>query len=143
MPLGPVELLAVKFPRKRVQGDVASALRELVESGTIRIIDLLIARKDAAGNVTMSEINDLDDEDYAAINPIVSDLTGMLSREDVNQLSSLMENDSSAAVMLFENTWATRFRDAVVHANGQVLYNERIPRAVVDEVVALSEQPLA
>jgi hypothetical protein len=143
MPLGPVELLAIRFPGEHVQGDVASALRELVESGTIRVIDLLIARKDAAGNVTMSELNDLDDEDCAAIDPIVSDVAGLLSRDDVAQLSSLMESDSSAAVMLFENAWATRFRDAVVHANGQVLYNERIPRAVVDEVVALSEQPLA
>lgn len=143
MPLGPVELLAIRFPGEHVQGDVASALRELVENGTIRIIDLLIARKDAAGNVTMSEINDLDDEDYATINPIVSDITGLLSREDVDQLSSLMENDSSTAVMLFENAWATRFRDAVVRANGQMVYNERIPRVVVEEVVALSEQPIA
>ena len=143
MPLGPVELLAVKFPRERVQGDVANALRDLVESGTIRVIDLLIVRKNAQGVVTMSELDDLDAEDYAAIDPLVSDITGLLSREDVDQLSSLMDNDSSAAVLLFENTWATHFRDAVVNAHGEVLYNERIPRVVVDEVIALSERPIA
>ena len=61
----------------------------------------------------------------------------------MNQFSSLLENDSSAAVMLFENTWATHFRDAVLQAKGQVLYNERIPHAVVEEVVAKSQQPIA
>ncbi len=143
MPLGPVELLAIKFPKDHVGDDVASALRSLVDSGTIRVIDLLIAKKDGAGNVTMSEINDLDDEDYAALDPVVSDVSGLLSREDVNQFSSLLENNSSAAVMLFENTWATHFRDAVLQAKGQVLYNERIPHAVVEEVVAKSQQPIA
>jgi hypothetical protein len=143
MPFGPVELLAIRFPREHVKGDVADALRELVESGAIRVIDLLIVRKSASGDISMSELNDLDDEDYAAIDPIVSDVSGLLSREDVEQLSSLLENDSSAAVMLFEDAWATRFRDAVARARGQVLFNERIPRAVVDQVIELSEQPIA
>lgn len=143
MSLGPVELLVIRFPSAHVKGDVASALKELVESGTIRVIDLLMVRKDAEGNVTMSEINDLDDEDYAALDPVVSGITGLLSREDVDQLSSLLENNSSAGLMLFEDVWATRFRDAVASANGQVLYIERIPRAVVDQVIALSEQPTA
>ncbi len=143
MPFGPVELLAIRFPREHVKGDVADALRELVESGAIRVIDLLIVRKSASGDISMSELNDLDDEDYAAIDPIVSDVSGLLSREDVEQLSSLLENDSSAAVMLFEDTWATRFRDAVARARGQVLFNERIPRAVVEQVIALSEQPIS
>ncbi len=143
MPFGPVELLAIRFPREHVKGDVADALRELVESGAIRVIDLLIVRKSASGDISMSELNDLDDEDYATIDPIVSDVSGLLSREDVEQLSSLLENDSSAAVMLFEDTWATRFRDAVARARGQVLFNERIPRAVVEQVIALSEQPIS
>lgn len=141
MPLGPVELLAIKFPKDHVSGQVAAALQDLIAKGTIRVIDLLVASKDSAGNITIRELNDLDEEDYAALDPIASEIDGLLSREDVERLSSLMVNDSTTALMLFEDTWATRFRDAVESESGQLLYSERIPRAVVDEVIALGQQP--
>lgn len=143
MSLGPVELLVIKFPDVRVKGEVATALRDLVVSDTIRIIDLLLVRKDADGNVTLREINELDDEDYVVMDPIVSDISGLLSRDDVEQLADLLDNGSTAGVMLFEDTWATHFQDAVLRAHGQVLYSERIPHAVIEEAAALSAQPTA
>jgi hypothetical protein len=136
MSLGPVELLVVEFPGTRVRGDVVPALRALVESGTVRIIDLLFIRKDSSGTVTMLEINDLGDTDYATFDPVVSELTGMLSEDDVQRLGATLENDASAAVMLFENSWATRFRDAVVDAGARVVLIERIPRDVIEETMA-------
>jgi hypothetical protein len=48
----------------------------------------------------------------------------------------LLENDSSAGMMLFENTWAARFQEAVVNAQGQLALNERIPRVVVEQIMA-------
>ncbi len=68
MPLGPVELLIVQFPGSEVKGDIAPAIKELVENGTIRVIDILFIKKDQDGNVTMREINDLDDASFAAFN---------------------------------------------------------------------------
>jgi hypothetical protein len=38
--------------------------------------------------------------------------------------------------MLFENVWATRFVDAVANAKGEVIISERIPRAMLDEMLA-------
>jgi len=138
MALGPVELLVVRFPSTRFTGEIASALTELVESGLIRVIDILFAIKDQAGEVTVLEINDLDDDDFRHFDPVVADLTGMLTSDDARQLSAALDPDSSAAIMLFENTWATRFRDALVNANGELVLNERIPRAVIDELLASS-----
>ncbi len=54
-------------------------------------------------------------------------------------LSGALENNSSAGVLLFENVWATRFRDAVVNANGQLILSERIPRSVIEAVTAAKE----
>jgi hypothetical protein len=136
MSLGPVELLVVAFPGNQFRGEIAPALRDLVERGTIRVIDILFIVKDQGGVVTMLEINDLDDDDYTTFDPIVSDITGLLSPDDVNQVANGLENNSSAAIMLFENTWATAFSDAVANANGRVLLSERIPRAVIEELVA-------
>jgi len=136
MALGPLELLVVRFPGNRFTGEVAPALTELVEGGLIRVIDILFVAKDHDGEVLVLEINDLDDDDFRRFDPVVADLTGLLTPEDARQLSASLEANSSAAIMLFENTWATRFRDALVRANGQLVLNERIPRAVVDELLA-------
>jgi hypothetical protein len=143
MTLGPVELLVVKFPGNQFKGEIIPALQELVDKGTIRIIDILFVSKDAEGRSATIELNDLDDERYAAFDPVVSDVNGLLTEDDVLQLTRRMENNSSAAVMLFENVWATRFRDAVVNANGEIIMIERIPRQVIDEVKAAREKQQA
>jgi hypothetical protein len=136
MALGPVELLVVEFPGTQVRGDVVPALKALVESGTVRIIDLLFIRKDSEGVVTILEINDLGDNEYATFDPVVSEISGLLSEDDAERVGATLGNDSSAAVLLFENTWATRFRDALVDAGAQVVLIERIPRDVIEETMS-------
>jgi hypothetical protein len=136
MSLGPIELLVVKFPGNQFTGEIAPALTELVEGGLIRVIDILFLYKDEASEMTVLEINDLDDDDYRQFDPVVADLTGMLTPDDARSLSASFEPNSSAVIMLFENTWATKFRDTLVRANGQLVLNERIPRTVIDELMA-------
>jgi hypothetical protein len=136
MSLGPVELLVVKFPGNQFRGEIAPALKELVEGGLIRVIDILFVHKNEDDELTVLEINDLDDDDFSRFDPVVADITGMLTVDDAQQLAAALEPNSSGAVMLFENTWATKFRDALVNANGELVLNERIPRAVIDELLA-------
>jgi hypothetical protein len=95
--------------------------------------------KDQDGEMTVLEINDLDDDDFSRFDPVVADLTGMLTHDDARKLSGALENNSSAGIMLFENTWATRFRDALLNAKGELVLSERIPKAVIDELLASSE----
>jgi hypothetical protein len=60
--MGPVEYLVVEFPGNQFKGEIAPALANLIEKGTIRIIDLLFVKKDAEDNVTAFELSDLADE---------------------------------------------------------------------------------
>lgn len=136
MSLGPIEMLCIKFPRDYAKDELAAALKALVDNKTIRIIDILFVTKDESGDVTMGEIDDLDDADYLTFDPIIDDIAGLLSEEDVQTLSQGLDNNTSAALMLFENIWATAFRDAVVNAKGEVLLNERIPSRVIEQVLA-------
>ena len=136
MSFGPIELLVLKFPGNQFKGEIVPALRELVNNETIRIIDIVFVTKDAEGNLKAVEVSDLDGEDYAVFDPLVSDVLGLLSKEDVQELPAGLDNNSSGALMLFENTWATRFVESVRNANGEVLLNERIPRQVIEEVLA-------
>ena len=135
-PLGPIELLVVKFPGNKFSGEIIPALGDLVENGTVRIVDLLFAVKSKEGDVTVLEFSDLAPDLFGQWDPLVSDVSPMLNENDAHQLAASLENNSSAALMLFENTWATRFVDAVSNASGEVVVNERIPRSVVQELTA-------
>lgn len=136
MSLGPVDLLVVKFPGNQFKGEIAPALTELVEAGTIRVIDILFANKDEDGKVEMVEVNDLAFDDVRRFDPVVTDVTDMLSEEDVRTFASALEPNSSAALLLFENTWATHFRDTLANAKAEVMVFERIPRAVIDDLTS-------
>ncbi|MGV0028604.1 DUF6325 family protein [Phormidesmis priestleyi] len=136
MALGPIEMLCVKFPNSLVKDEIASALRALVENKTIRIIDILFIQKSESGEVMMNEIDDLDQIDYSLFDPLIADVAGLIPESDVQTIAQHLDNNSFAALMLFENTWATAFRDAIVKAEGQLLLNERIPSSVIEEVVA-------
>jgi uncharacterized membrane protein len=140
MPLGEVELLIVQFPKSQLKGDIVPALKELVEGNVIRIIDLIFLKKDQQGQVTTIEFNDLDDADFAAFDSIVSEITSLISEDDVTKLSEMLENDSSAGLMLFENTWASRLSSAVANVHGRVLLNDRIPHVVIEQLIAAKTQ---
>jgi uncharacterized membrane protein len=136
MSLGPIEMLVVRFPGNQFSGEIIPALAELVENDTVRIADLLFAVKNNEGNVRVLEFNDLAPDIFGQWDPLVSDVTPMLNEDDAHHIAASLENNSSAAIMLFENTWATRFVDAVSNARGEVVLNERIPRSVIQEVTA-------
>jgi hypothetical protein len=123
MSLGPIEFLAIRFPGNQFRGEIMPALADLVEGNTIRIVRVI-------------ELADLGEDDYFAYEEIVSEVSGMLSHDDARQIASALEPNSSAALMLFENVWATRFVDAVANAKGEVILSERIPRAMIDEMLA-------
>jgi uncharacterized membrane protein len=138
MTLGPIEMLMIRFPGNQSTGEIVPAMAELVENGTIHIVDLLFIQKDAGGAVTVQEWTDLAPDVQGRFAPLANDITRMLNDDDAHELAASLENGSSAGIMLFENIWAARFAQAVRNANGEVLLNERIPHAVIEEVLAQS-----
>ena len=138
MSIGPVEILVISFPGNEFNGDVAPALAELVQTGLIRVIDLVFVAKDAAGDVVALELSELDEDTSAAFRPHVEEPSGMLAEEDIEDLAAELAPGSSAAILLFEHVWATRFRDAVVESGGELVASIRIPKEAIDEVLAAS-----
>ncbi len=136
MSYGPIELLMIEFPGNEFTGEIAPALADLVDGGLIRIIDILFVLKDEDGNVTEVEMGDLGADLFEQFDPVVDELAELLTHDDAEQLTATLEPNSSAAMMLFENVWAARFADAVAGAKGRVVFNERIPRSVIEELLA-------
>ena len=135
MTYGPIEFVVLKFPGNQFSGEIAPALQNLVDSGTVRIIDLLFVIKDEDGNVGVLEVDGLGDAMAAIFEPIAQTEDELLSQADGERFGELLEPNSSAALLLFENTWAANFVQAVLNANGEVLLNERIPRDVINAVL--------
>lgn len=140
MDLGPIEMLMIRFPGNQFTGELIPAMAELVENGTVHIVDLLFILKDAQGKVTVQEFTDLAPDLQGQFEPLVNDITPLLNDDDAYELAESLENNSSAGLMLFENVWAARFAQAVRNAHGEVLLNERIPHAVVEEILAASDE---
>lgn len=138
MAYGPVEMLVVKFPGNRFTGEIAPALEELVATGMIRLIDLLFAIKDEDGTLVVLEANGMGDAVAAVFEPIAQPDDELLSRTDAESVGVLLEPNSSAALLLFENTWAARFTTAMSNAGGEVILNARIPREVIETIIAES-----
>lgn len=130
--MGPVEYLIVEFPGNQFKGDILPALEELTDNGTIRIIDLLFVKKDADGEVEWFELEAMPDAVAGDFEALDGDISDLLNEEDVMLAADLLEPNSSAAVLVFENVWATRLRDAIVAANGRLVDNARIPAAIVN-----------
>ena len=132
MAYGPIELVVIHFPGNEFKGEILPALDRLVSGGIIRIVDIAFVIKDADGNIAALEVNDLP----PAFEPLVAEHGGLISDEDFIAFGEQLEPNSSAALMMFENTWASDFVQAVFNANGEFVMNERIPRVVIEELVS-------
>ena len=133
--MGPVDYLLVEFPGNDFKGEIVPALAELTQDGTIRIIDLLFIRKDEEGEITWHELTDLPGANAAAFEDLDGEVNDLLNEDDILREAELLQPHSSAAVLVYENVWATRLRDAVVNAGGRLVDHARVPAAVVEEAL--------
>jgi hypothetical protein len=125
--LGPVDWIVVEFPGSRFNGEIAPALRDLVDRDLVRVLDLLVLKKDADGALDAFELSDLDTSEIGELRGYESELAMLLSEEDVTAVAAAIEPGSSAAVLVWENTWAAPFASAVRHSGGQLVASGRIP----------------
>ncbi len=125
--LGPVDYIVVEFRGSKFNGAIAPALADLVESGTIRVLDLLILKKDEDGSVEPFELSDLGMDELGELRAYETELAMLLSEDDVMNIAAALEPGSSAAVLVWENTWAAPFASAVRKSGGQLVASGRIP----------------
>jgi hypothetical protein len=137
--LGPVDWIVVEFPGSRFDGTIAPTLTDLVDRGIIRILDLLMIRKDEDGSFDAFEVTDLDDSEIGRIRDFETAMANLLSQEDVESVAAAVEPGSTAALLVWENCWAAPFGSAVRHAGGQLVASGRIP---VQALIAAIEADL-
>ena len=125
--LGPVDWIVVEFPGSRFKGEIAPALDDLVSRGIIRVLDLLLIRKEEDESLDFFELGDLDVSEIGNLRAYETALAMLLSEEDVEAVAAAVAPGSTAALLVWENTWAAPFASAVRRAGGQLAATGRIP----------------
>lgn len=127
--LGPVDYLVVEFDDENANftGEMADELAKLVASGQIRILDLLLVHKDENGDIEGTEVHEEAAGTLGELLSAETDIALLLAEEDIAKVGGELQPGSSAAVLVWENTWAGPFADAIRRAGGQLVANGRIP----------------
>lgn len=133
-----VELAVLEFPGSKFKGEIVPALAELVDDGIVRILDLAIVTKDDDGTVTSIELSDLDDETGAAFDDLDGEVNGLLSEDDLLAAGDALSAGSTAAVIVWEDTWARRLIEAIRGAGGRLVAHDRLDVETVQAALAES-----
>jgi hypothetical protein len=140
--LGRVDYLVVGFPADKANfsGEMASELKALIDSNTIRVLDVVMVMSGEDGSVEASELRDADDSEIGELRALERDLAILLAEEDVEEIGETPEPDSAAAVLVWENTWAAPFGSAVRRSGGELLGSGRIPTQALIAAVQADRQ---
>jgi hypothetical protein len=131
--LGPVDYLVVGFPAGKADfsGAMADELKKLMDSETVRVLDLVIVTKAEDGTVEAVELRDHDESEVGELRSLEAELSLLLASEDVERVGADLEPGSTAAVLVWENTWAGPLASAIRHSGGELLANGRIPTQAI------------
>jgi len=131
--LGPIDYLVVEFPADKADfsGAMAEKLKELVETGAVRVLDLLIITKDKGGEVDAFELHEFEDGDVGALRELGAEFAQLLSEEDVGHIAAALEPGTVAAALVWENAWAAPFAASIRHSGGQLVASGRIPMQAI------------
>jgi hypothetical protein len=111
----------------------------LVDSGTIRVIDVLILTKNEDGTVESMELSDV--AELGELQKVEAQLAELLAEDDVENLAAAMEPGSTAGVLIWENLWAAPFASAARRSGGQLIANGRIPIQAIIASIEADEAP--
>jgi hypothetical protein len=125
--LGPVDYLVVEFPGSNFNGEIMPELVDLVQRGIIRVLDLVLIKKEEDGSYDALEFDEIEDSALGDLREFERELADVLSEEDIISAADALEPGSTAGLLVYENLWAAPFASAVRRSGGQLVADGRIP----------------
>ena len=126
----------IRFAGDRFTGDIVPALNDLLDQGLVRLIDIAVVSKAADGDVSILETQELGPRSPRPSESSPASSAACSPRPTSQELGEELAPGTTAAALLFEHVWATRFAAAVRAAAGELVLAERIPHAVMTEAQA-------
>jgi len=132
--MGPVDYIALMFPGNQFRGEIIPELARLEKNGTIRVIDLVLVTKDTKGKVVIIDAKNAGGKAGDAFSSFAQKTREWLSQGDIEAIAGSLPNNCSAAILLFENTWAIPFKQALLNAGAELIDQGRIPSEAIRKV---------
>jgi hypothetical protein len=129
--IGPVDYAVIAFPGNKFRGEIAPAIAELVDAGTIRVIDVAFVGKNAGGDAVAMELMELDPDVQEGLDKAGVVVGGLFNEDDLMDVAAGLDPETSAAVLVWENVWARKVTQAMRDAGGELVAFERLPHDVV------------
>jgi hypothetical protein len=124
--LGPIDYIVVEWPAgSQPNGEGMPLLVDLVDRGVIRILDLAFVRKEDDGTIVGLELNELGEVPELTVFEGAS--SGLLGQQDYDEAGAAIQPGCSAALLVYENTWAAPFATALRRSGAQLVAGGRIP----------------
>jgi uncharacterized membrane protein len=142
MSFGPVQILVIGFDHPDFKGDVLAELQRLKDHDIVRLIDLIVVRKDDDGNIERLQHSDLSQEELEDFGAVVGALIGVgvdgeegaeagavlgaaameeghvFDEAETWYVDDAIPPGSAAAIALLDHRWAIGLRDAIHSAGG-------------------------
>jgi hypothetical protein len=125
--MGPIDFLVVEFPGSRMGGEALPLLVELVDRGTIRILDLVFIRKMPDGSIVRLELGGAQTNGQKELAVFEGASSGLLDQEDIDAAAAAIQPNSTAGLMIYENRWAAPLATALRRGGAQLVGGGRIP----------------
>jgi hypothetical protein len=138
--MGPVDYLVIEFPGSRMTGEGLPLLVDLVDRGIIRLLDLTFVKKELDGSVRGVTIADLDEDGKLDLAVFEGASSGLLGQDDIEEASGALDPGSSAALLIYENTWAAPLATALRRGGAQLVAGGRIPVQAILAALDAAEQ---
>jgi len=161
---GPLQLFVMGFPGNQFKGEIIPAINEAREKGIMRLVDYLFVIKDSKGNVAAAKGTDLGKKENEQFHAVLGALIGLgaggvegakagakagaefgkndkgFLRKDIKDIVAKIPNNSSVLLMLVENLWAKKIKQALVNADGIMLAQGMLtPELLVEIGFSLAE----
>ena len=127
--LGPVDWMVVGFPAEKADfsGAMAEELKKLMDGGTVRVLDLVLVTKAADGTVEVAELREQDESEVGELRSLEAEVSLLLAADEIERVGGELEPGSTAAVLVWENTWAGPLASAIRRSGGELISTGRIP----------------
>jgi hypothetical protein len=129
--IGPVDYLVVEFPDTRIGGAPLRGLLDLVDRGLVRVLDLVVLRKERDGSVVVLEVADVDGDGELDVTVFDGATSGLLDGTDIAEAAAVIEPGHASAVLVYENLWAAPFASVLRKAGAEIVAGGRVPVAAL------------
>lgn len=123
---GPIDYIIVSFKDNKFDGSILSAIEDASSKGIINVLALTVVSKDPEGVVTEVDLVNTGDSSLISISQQIKGNSKIVNQDDIEEVGDLLENNSTAGLLVVEQLWAIPLKEAIIKANGVLVAEGRI-----------------